>query len=186
MENKKIDWEDKPEVKKGAIGERIVNEILSNFGYIVYRPISDGAHKIDFFAHKESAEKKIICIEAKAKKRMAKYYETGFNYNAYLHYKEIQEKHHIDTFVYFIDDFEECIYGQWLNNLGEGRTIPGKTGIVIVWDLCKMQLFRKLTNEELIELSQYTKNGSYDYSTVEKYFDDDCYDEKGNYKNLNK
>jgi len=181
MDNK-INWDNKPEVKKGAIGERIVNEILSKKGYIVYRPISDGAHKIDFFAHKESAEKKIICIEAKAKKRMAKYYETGFNFNAYLHYKEIQEKHNIDTYVYFIDDFEGCIYGAWLNDLGEGRQVPGDTGLVIVWDLSKMELYRKLTENELIELKQYTKNGSYDYSKIEKYFDDDCFDENGVYK----
>ena len=181
MENKQ--WIDKPEVKKGAIGERIVNEILSKKGYIVYRPISDGAHKIDFFAHKENTEKKIICVEAKAKKRMAIYCETGFNYNAYLHYKEIQEKHNIDTYVYFIDDFEGCIYGNWLNDLGEGRKINGSTGGVIVWDLSKMIPFRKLKDDELLELTQFTSK-NYDYSKTEIYFDDDCFDENGFYKRL--
>lgn len=159
-------WEDKPEVKKGAIGEAIVNEILTKKGYIVYRPITDGAHKIDFFAHQKDALKQIICIEAKAKKRMAVYRETGFNYDAYIHYKEIQYKHSVDTYVYFIDDFEECIYGAWLNDLGEGTVRKN----VITWDLNKMELHRKLTQQELIEIRKYTKKENYDYSKTKRHF----------------
>jgi len=172
-------WQNKPEVKKGSIGEQIVNEILSKEGYVVYRPISEGAHKIDFFAHKEDAQKKIICVEAKAKKRMAIYCETGFNYTNYLHYKEIYEKHNIETFVYFIDDFEECIYGALLSELGEGT----RRANVIVWDLGRMNPYRKLTHSELVELKKYTQV-NYDYSKAEKYFDDDCFDENGIYKHL--
>lgn len=182
MENKQ--WEDKPEVKKGAIGERIVNEILTKKGYIVYRPITGGSHKIDFFAHSADRQKQIICIEAKAKKRMAVYCETGFNYNAYLHYKEIQGKNKIDTYVYFIDDFEECIYGAWLTDLGEGTRRGNNGDDVIVWNLSKMELYRKLTTLELEELKLITKPNKYNYNNVEKYFDDDCFDENGIYKNL--
>jgi len=172
MENKKMKWPDKPEVKKGSIGEKIVNEILTKKGYIVYRPITEGAHKIDFFAHKEDADKKVIAVEAKAKKRMCYYCETGFNYNSFLHYKEIQEKHNMDTYVYFIDDFEEYVYGAWLSDLGDGRRITTIYDDVIVWSLGKMELHRKLTSEEIIELAKYTKE-NYDYSKVTKYFDID-------------
>jgi len=168
MENKQ--WENKPEVKKGAIGERIVNEILSKQGYIVYRPITPGSHKIDFFAHKPDSDKKVIAVEAKAKKRMAKYQMTGFNYSSYLHYKEIQEEYNMDTYVYFIDDYEGYVYGAWLSDLGEPNNIPGRTGDVVVWELKKMQLFRKLTIEEIKEIEQYTKD-IYDYSKAIKYFD---------------
>lgn len=177
-------WIDKPEVKKGAIGERIVNEILSKKGYIVYRPITEGSHKIDFFAHRADIKKQVICIEAKAKKRMACYYETGFDYRSYLHYMELLEKYNIESYVYFIDDFEECIYGAWLSNLGEGIRRGNNEDDVIVWNLSKMELYRKLSEEELIELKKYTKQ-YYDYSKTEKYFDDSCYDENGFYKRLN-
>lgn len=160
-------WQEKPEVKKGNIGERIVNELLSKDNYIIYRPITNGSHKIDFFAHKQDSDKNIICVEAKSKKRMACYIETGFNYSNYLHYIEIQEKYGIDTYVYFIDDFEECIYGSWLKDLGEGN----KMGEVITWPLQKMQFHRWLNENELIELKEYTKE-NYDYSKVKKYFKD--------------
>lgn len=210
-------WEEKSEVKKGNIGERIVNEILSKKGYIIYRPITKGAHKIDFFAHREDIEKRIICIEAKAKRRMAKHTKTGFNLNAYLHYKEIQEKYNIETYVYFIDDFEGWVYGNWLNELGEGmlplsenlsiryglerwilfnefenfiinkfkNILPNsfiKQQTVIVWDLDKMKKERKLTEDELIELSKYTKE-NYDYSKVVKYFEKELLQQKINFNN---
>jgi len=160
-----MSWQDKIQVKKGNIGESYVKLFLEKMGFIVYAPITEGSHKIDFFAH-HGDKKNVISIEAKAKKRMAIYEETGFNYNAYLHYLEIQKKHNIPTYIYFIDEFEECIYGQWLEKLGEG--IIRKN--VIVWNLSKMQFLRWLTKDEIEELKKYTAKDNYDYSKVNKYF----------------
>ena len=160
-----MDWSEKTEVKKGCIGENYAKQFLEEKGFILYAPVTNGAHKIDYFAHSGN-DKRVIAIDAKAKKRMAKYCETGINTSQLIHYKEIMEKHKIPVFLYFVDDFEECIYGQWLQLLGEG--IERKN--VTVWDLSKMVLIRTLNKKEVDELKKYSKKDSYDYSNVKKFF----------------
>lgn len=160
-----MSWNDKKEVKKGNIGERIIQEFLTEKGFMVYKPATEGAHKIDFFAHKSGVGKKVIAVEVKSKKRMAFRLETGFNYSNYLHYKEILEDHNIDTFFFFVDDFEECIYGAWLSDLGEGSRV----GAVIVWGLGLMKVIRRLTKEEVLSLKNKT-NERIDYTNVVKFF----------------
>jgi len=165
-----MEWNNKPEVKKGSIGERIVNEILTRMDYIVYRPITDGAHKVDFFAHKIGTDKNIVAVEAKAKRRMAKYTQTGFNYSNFLHYKELYDKNGIDTYVFFIDNFEGGVYGAWLSELGEGSRFNGRGTDVNLWNLKLMRPIRKLTPAEIEELSRYTKE-CYSYTATTKFFD---------------
>lgn len=161
------DWGNKIEVKKGAIGETLVKEYLEKKGFILYKPVTDGSHKIDFFAH-SGKEKKIICCEVKTKRRRAKYTDTGFDVRSYEQYMEIYYKHNIDTFVFFVDDFEECVYGQWLSLLGDGKIINGKSN-VIVWELSKMKRIKNLEKNVVLELKRYTKE-NYDYRNVKKYF----------------
>jgi len=165
MENKK--WQSKPEVKKGNIGEQIGQELLIKWGYIIYKVINDGPHIIDFFAHK-GIEKDLICLDVKTKRRMALYPRTGFNYNNFIEYKNLQIKHNLRVFILFIDDFEGYAYGQWLDKLGEGFK-KGSYETVIIWELAQMEIIRKLTEVEINELNKLTIE-RYDYSKVEKYF----------------
>ena len=158
-------WDDKKEVKKGKIGEQCAKMFLEEKGFTVYKPITNGSHKIDYFAH-HGNNKNVIALEAKTKKRMAKMCKTGFNYDNYLHYKEIEEKHNIPTYIFFVDDFEECIYGQWLDKLGEGQIIKN----VIVWPLEKMNKIRDLLKEEIEELKKNSAKDNYDYTAVKPYF----------------
>ena len=158
-------WQNKPEVKKGNIGEKYAREFLEQKGFIVYKPVSDGAHKIDFFAH-NGTNKRVVAIEAKAKKRMAKFTKTGFNTSNLIHYKEIEKRHSIPTFIYFVDEFEGCVYGQWLSKLSDGC----EKGCVTVWELSEMEFIRWLTAEEIKELKECSNKDNYDYSTVKKYF----------------
>ena len=163
-----MNWHDKTEVKKGDIGEEIVKNILEKKGYIVYKPITNGAHKIDYFVHSGS-EKKIMCCEVKTKRRMARYARTGCDISSHEQYLEIYKKHNIDTFIFFVDDFEECIYGQWLSVLGEGIII-NRYSKVIVWELSTMKKIIELTNDQVSEINKFTKE-VYDYSNVVKYFE---------------
>jgi hypothetical protein len=163
----KMNWQDKKEVKKGNIGEDIISDFLEGHNFILYKPITDGAHKIDYFAH-SGRDKKVICCEVKTKRRMAKMAFTGFNVSCYKHYMEIYEKHNIETFVFFVDDFEACVYGQWLNKLADGKVIEGRNS-VIVWPLSSMKKIRDIDDETLTELRQYTTE-NYNYSNVKKYF----------------
>lgn len=164
-----MNWEEQKTVKKGTIGEQIVFDFLTEKGFIVYVPVTNGAHKIDFFAHKSGASKNVIAAEVKSKRRMAKFPSTGFNYSSYEHYQEILDKHSIDTFCFFVDDFEGCIYGSWLSKLGEGRIIGGGRNKVIVWGLDSMKLIRHLTFDEVNQLTEHTTE-KYSYENVERYF----------------
>lgn len=162
-----MDWHEKKEVKKGDIGEEIVKEFLEKNDFILYRPVTNGAHKIDYFAHSGKG-KRVICCEVKAKRRMARFPLTGFNVSNYTHYKEMYEKHKIDTFVFFVDDFEGWVYGQWLNILGEGKIIKGRQD-VIVWPLSSMKKIKQIDADILKDLSKYTTE-KYDYSNTPKFF----------------
>lgn len=171
MEQKqKNSWGDKPQVIKGNIGERIVLEFLTQQNFVVYKPTDGQAHKIDYFAH-NGKQKRVIAVEAKTKKRMATKPKTGFNTNALEHYREIEQKHNIPTFVFFIDDFEMCVYGQWLSKLTNPETINNVT----VWLLDEMKFIRWLTESEIKELQQFGENKTYNYKNTIKFFKKNLY-----------
>lgn len=160
-----MNWADKIEVKKGDIGERYAKEFLERKGFIIYVPVTNGPHKIDYFAHSGS-KKRVIAVDAKTKKRMARYCETGINTSTLIHYKEIMERHNMPVYLYFVDDFEECIYGQWLEKLGDGTERKNVT----LWHLSKMEFIRELNKDEVEELRLYSQKDNYDYTDVQKYF----------------
>jgi hypothetical protein len=154
------DWQEKKEVKKGNIGEKIVQDFLEQNNFILYKPVTNGAHKIDYFAH-SGQNKSVICCEVKTKARMAWKCKTGFNISCYNHYNELKIKHNINTFIFFVDDFEKCVYGQWLHLLNNPEYIKDS----IVWPLNQMKLIRKLNEYEINEILIYSQR-KYDYSNV--------------------
>lgn len=161
-----MDWSAKQEVKKGNLGEKYARQFLEEKGFIVYKPITDGAHKIDYFAH-SGKDKRVIALDAKTKKRRARYCDTGFNHSNYLHYLELNQKYGIKSYLYFVDDFEGCIYGQWLDKLSVGKIENG----IIYWHLKEMeQPIRWLTPEEIQELKENSTPCKYDYTYTERFF----------------
>ena len=110
-------WEDKKEVKKGNLGERVVDEyIIREKKMIPYQPVYDGPHPVDRIV--VSPDKKMICIwEVKTKPRRKFYPDTGFNYRNYLEYKFLYEKYGLDTFIVFVDEWLMKAYGNYLTAL---------------------------------------------------------------------
>lgn len=166
-----MDWQDKTTVKKGDLGENICRELLQMDGYVVYKSITDGMpHLIDFFCHKES--KNIIGAEVKAKSRTIKCFwgnipGTGCNLKSYNEYLHLQEKHSIDIKMYFVDQYEECIYGGWLSDITPGlKHLPGGQ---VVFRLDLMQVFYNLSASQVEELKRLTKPGI-SYSGVKRHF----------------
>jgi hypothetical protein len=165
------DWDKKPEVKKGVIGENIVINILESKGYVIYKPITKSAHKIDFFIHKADAIKQISAAEVKTKRRLIIAPSTGIDNRVYKHYKELFEKHCIDTYLYFVDDFEECIYAQWLAKLDSISLGYQLEDGQVVWDLKNMDFQRELKPCELLAIREYNaSNIDEEYKDVTKYF----------------
>lgn len=159
-----MNWEDKTEVKAGNIGERLVQMCLTQMGFIVYKPVTEGSHKIDYFAH-SGIDKKVISCEVKTKRRRAKYSDTGINISHYEQYNDIKEKHNINTFLFFVDIHEGWIYGQWLHKLVNGEKRDG----IIYWGLEQMKKVRELSEYEINAIATYSTE-KYDYSNVPKYF----------------
>ena len=105
-----MQWEDKQEVKKGNIGEEIVEAYLIDNGIIPYKPCTGGAHPFDRLC--ASADKqRIFVAEIKCKARRYAYPDTGINYSHYQDYVNIAMKHNMDIYLYFVDEFNGCIYG---------------------------------------------------------------------------
>lgn len=160
-----MNWQNKTEVKRGNIGERIVAELITKHGYIHYGALTEGAHLIDFFCLKGSS-KDLFCIEVKTKKRMASREATGFNTRNFKEYIELSDKHKMDIVFIFVDDFEECIYSARLADIRD-HGVEIKT--VTIFPLNKMNFIRKLTEVELQELRTHWRS-SYNYSNVKKFF----------------
>ena len=115
-------WQNFTTVKKGNIGEALVNEWLINKGYIPYSPDADGAHPFDRLV--ASRDKKTIFIaDSKAKAKRKYYPDTGINIKHYEEYKFIQDKYSIDVFIFFVDEEARKIYGNYLRIMQAPRKI---------------------------------------------------------------
>ena len=155
-------WDDKREVKKGQIGERIIKSFLENKGYIVYTPNTAGAHAFDFLAIKD--KEKAIIAESKTYPKRKFYNDTGIDIENYEKYKIISENHNMPVFLFFIDDVKNEIYGNWLSELEkecyDGKIkYPlkenGKTGIKIYFSLNSMRHIAFLRDDEIKEIRQF-------------------------------
>jgi len=159
------DWDNKPQVKKGNIGEQIVHEYLEKRGFVVYKPTTNMAHAFDRLAIKN--KEKIMIVETKTKARLNKYPATGFNYNHYLEYKNIEKKHNLDVFVFFVDEMLGQVYGNYLRYMEQPAEISGvkyplRLNNVIVFPLDNMKVLKTLTEEQANTIKKYqTRNYKY-------------------------
>ena len=153
-------------LKKGAVGERIVRGLLEKNGWVVYQPITNGAHCFDMLSIKD--KKKAIAIDVKAKARMNKWPATGVNERHFLEYKAFSETHNMPFWIFFVDELLGKIYGNELKELEvpievEGemypKTIqwPGNSPAIRYWSLASMKLLADISEEEMKELSSYNQ-----------------------------
>ena len=161
-------WNDKLQVKKGNLGEKIVDEYFEGQGYIIYEPTTDGAHLIDRLYVKD--KKQLIFADVKTKPKRNKYPDTGFNYKNYKEY-EVLEKMGLEVWIIFVDEVEGAIYGNTLEKLSEpcsiehyGRTIeyPLTEGEIIYFYRNNMIDINLLSREEVAEIKSYNTR-KYEY-----------------------
>jgi hypothetical protein len=115
-------WQNLSTVKKGNIGERLVNEFLIKKDFIPYSPDATGAHPFDRLV--ASRDKRTIFIADSKTKAARKYYpDTGIDIRHYNEYKFIQDKYNIEVFLFFVDEEKLEIYGNILSRLDEVRTV---------------------------------------------------------------
>ena len=165
-----MSWEDKKEVKKGNIGERLVNQYLESRGWVIYKPITNKAHAFDKLCLK--GKETLIIAEVKTKSRMNSYNATGFDTKHYEQYKKISEKYRMEVFVFFVDEGLGKIYGNKLSILSkhyEARDgiYPRKLnkGKIIIFSLEAMQPIANLKQESIEEIKGCsTRNYEYKFA----------------------
>lgn len=121
-----MSWQERQEVKKGDYGETIVDRYLREEGFIPYYPVSkDKPHPIDRFV--SSPDKKDIFVADVKTKAKRKYYpDTGFDYADYESYIYIRKKYGMNVFIFFVDEYLEELYGNFLQELKQEKEIHYK------------------------------------------------------------
>lgn len=176
-----MNWQDKIEVKKGNLGEDIIDKYIQSLGLIPYFPNHDGAHPFDRLCATQN--KRYLCIvDAKAKARRTYYPDTGINLKTYEEYKYLRNKYTIDIWLFFVDEDTKSIYGgklkelekeviiSWRNkNIRYPRRERNKRGIFeIYFPVDYMKTIHELSDIEVAELKKYS-NRSYKYFSAANY-----------------
>lgn len=164
-----MNWEDRLQVKKGNIGEKIVKNTLEQKGYVVYKCVTEKAHAFDFLAVKD--KKVFLIAEVKSKARFNNFEATGIDVRHFEEYKFIFDNQKIDVLLFFVDEHpkEERVYCQKLSVLIQEKIIDKvkypNTNIAkgkIIFSLSDMITVCKLTQEQLSELKNHSSR-NYEY-----------------------
>lgn len=170
-----MDWQELVTVKKGNIGEAIVNSYLERMGFIPYSPDSEGAHPFDRLC--ASRDKKTIFIaDSKAKPARTYYPDTGIDTRHYRDYMAIQRRHNLHVFIFFVDEDAGKVYGNFLHELDKhreivhnGRTLnyPLVSKGIRYFPLVAMREIGEIPQKEVVKLRQLsTRNGAYKRSEL--------------------
>lgn len=157
-------------LKKGEIGEQIVRKILEEKGWIVYKPVTDGAHCFDMLTIKD--KRRAIAIDVKAKSRRNKYPDTGINQKHFEEYLSFSQKHNMPFWLFFVDEMLGKIYGNHLAELEKPRVVDNRmypyewrtqSGEKIrLWPLEAMRDIAFIKDSEVKKLIDYSQR-SYKY-----------------------
>jgi len=172
-----VPWAERKEVRKGNLGESIVDEFLKAKQVIPYKPDYDGAHPFDRLC--ATADKKTIFVaDIKTKAQRERYSDTGIDLSHYGDYTHIQVKYGLRVFIFFVDEKVRQVYGNWLAELERpyiGATRDGKRtvsyplrqGGIIYFPLVHMQPISQVDYERAQELMALSTR-SYAYSGLEQ------------------
>jgi hypothetical protein len=160
MTQKNTNWEFLSSVKKGNIGEKIVKEYLEKLGYIIYQPVTSGAHSFDNLAIKN--KNTLVVVEVKTKPRRKYYNDTGIELRHYNGYLEISKKHNLKVFIFFVDEYLKIIYGNDLSNLTkpvkDKKQYPLIEKGIIYFHLSNVYKISELTNSQVEDIKKHTKS----------------------------
>lgn len=148
-------------LKKGAIGEQIIQKMLEDKGWIVYTPFKkDKAHYFDMLATYEKA--RVIAIDVKTKARLNKWPAQGIDINTYNQYMAFVNSSKVPFFLCFIDDKVGDIHACNIEKLVNPIHINNRT---IAWSLSQMKLIGNIGNDKINELSEYDQR-NYTYNPL--------------------
>lgn len=148
-------------LRKGALGETVVRRILEANGWVVYQPMTEGAHQFDMLCIK--GKRSAAAFDIKAKARMNKFPCTGVNQTHFEEYQRFSEKHLMPFWIVFVDEAMRSIYGNTIEELEKPRQEGGisypwvmnaKWGKQIrLWPLSAMRPIADISEEDALSLT---------------------------------
>ena len=163
-------WEDKIQVQTGNAGETIIDRYIRSKNLMPYKAVFEGSHPFDRII--ASTDKQNLYIaDAKTKARRTYYPDTGINYKHYQEYKHLMNKYSMRVFLFFVDEWQQKVYGNFLDVLekpvqishnGKIYEYPLTQGIVIYFPLELMRDICNLDKTEC-ELLKQLSSRNYEY-----------------------
>lgn len=147
--------------------------LQSSGDFVPYAPICEGRHPFDRLVASRD-KRKIFIADCKAKARRNWYPDTGIDRRHYQEYKEIAERYQMDVFLFFVDESEGRIYGNFLSELEKPAAItvrntihkyPKEEGRIIYFPLAHMKEIASITEEQAQELQRLSTR-SYEYDLI--------------------
>ena len=155
-------------LRKGAVGEQVVRAFLERAGWVVYQPMTEGAHCFDMLCIK--GKRTAVAFDVKAKARLNRYPATGINQRHFEEYAAFSDKHRMPFWVVFVDEGMRAVYGNTIEQLEIPRTVEGREYPVVMpwkvptrlWPLEAMRPIHTLTEEQAATLAALNQR-SYGY-----------------------
>lgn len=170
-----IEFNERIETMIGYVGEEMIKEIFENNGCVVYTTRTKKSHPVDLIVF-DGKDDKMIYVEIKTKPRRCFYEDTGINLKScWKRYNRLINRFKVNLFIYFIDEFEECIYSINLNKIIKNFKFHVEDKI-IYFNLCDCEFQRFLTKEELESIRNIRIENNYpipnetNYINTKKYF----------------
>jgi hypothetical protein len=114
-------WDEK-KFEKGSYGEKICSKYVIQKGYIPYIPEINTSHPFDKIIASPD-KKKILIAEVKTKSRRNKYPDTGIDISHFKEYSYIMRKYNLPVFLFFVDEYLEKVYGNFLSKLIQEKEV---------------------------------------------------------------
>lgn len=156
-------FENKLTTRKGDVGESLVDKMLREKGFVIYKPEGGQAHAFDRLAIKDKEILMIAEVKAKAKR---KYFpDTGIDFRHYKEYKNIMKKHNLEVILFFVDEEMGKIYGgklseiEVINNFkvkNKDVTYPKIEKNIIYFHIEKMKEYADLKRADVLNLEALT------------------------------
>jgi hypothetical protein len=115
---------------------------------------------------------KIFAVDSKAKARRTYYPDTGIDLRHYGQYSAIQKHNNLDVYLFFVDEHEKRIYGNYLTildkkrevqHLGKWEEYPKITRSIIYFPLVAMIDIAVIPDESVEALKSLSRrNYTYD------------------------
>lgn len=165
-----MQFRDLPRVKKGSLGEQIVDKWLVKKGLIVYEPSTSNPHGFDRLVSLDKSS--LVIVEVKTKPKRLYFPDTGIDIKHFKGYKEVSEKHSIPLCIFFVDEILKQIYCGWLSELiqekqikwkGKQITYPLISKGIVYFHQPSMKVIHQLTEAEVQEI-KLLSNSNYKYS----------------------